>query len=412
MHKFFLNQNNIAYCLVLFFPIFFQIQSISSNVYLALLFLIFLINKNNIRLLVFYKHNSFEKMFLIFIAYGIFISFFHENTIVSLLKNFLNIRFLLLILIIKIIFDSYFKIKLYIIVNFFILSLLQFDVFYQFLVGVDIFGYGIDPNHNRISAYFNDEYVVGSFLVKFFFISLLIFNFVEFKNINIKKTLFSLLLIITGFCIFLTGERTAFGEFIILFSIFFVISCILKKNFNNLWLVLLSFSLIFLFIYIFRNDIRVIERYFQIYEHFTNPNMGYLSLYLTSLEIIKNNFIFGAGSNGFSIYCSEFNVSQVIDEGCSSHSHNYLIDHTVEQGIFGLILLLSLIYFLFKSFYEKGLKNYNEFVSIDALIIGLLIIYFFPFKPTNSIFASTYGAWIWFNVGILIAINNLKEKFS
>ena len=56
------------------------------------------------------------------------------------------------------------------------------DTLYQHFVGKDIFGYTVDDSHGRrLSGPFGDEYVVGSYLSKFFFLGLLFFQENKFK---------------------------------------------------------------------------------------------------------------------------------------------------------------------------------------------------------------------------------------
>ena len=404
--------NNLLFSLILFSLIIFQIQQYTINLYLVIIISAYIISKVFNKRIFIKSLDNFEKIFLVLILYSLIISLFHENNSNSFIKNLLNLRFLILIIIIKQVFNTLTKLKLYLFVSFILFCFLLFDIFYQYIYEIDILGYGINPNHGRLNAYFDDEYVAGSFITKFFIINLLILNFIKFQyaNIYVKNILLILFIFITGACIFLTGERTAFGEFVLFFIFYFIFLIFSKNNFNSLLYIGLGISLLILLIYILRNEIRILERYFQIYDHFSDSKSGYLALYLTAIEIIKNNLLFGVGNDGFENLCIDYNVSNLIGEGCSSHAHNYLIDYMVENGIVGSLILIYLIYYIFRFFYKNTVSNSFEFINTKALIISLILIYFFPLKPSNSIFSSTYGTWIWFNIGILFSICKIRNQ--
>ncbi len=86
------------------------------------------------------------------------------------------------------------------------IAILVFDSFIQFFFGKNILGYeAIDGN--RITSFFNDESILGSFIIKILpFLIIFLFN-----NFT-KKNIFNSSILIFGACltIFISGERASF----------------------------------------------------------------------------------------------------------------------------------------------------------------------------------------------------------
>ena len=98
----------------------------------------------------------------------------------------------------KKIFDIFIKLV------FFIFIFTSLDTILQYLIGKDIFGYTKSHSYGRLSGPFDDELIVGSFLSKILFISILYFL------LNFKKKYYDLIFITFAvLVIFLTKERSA-----------------------------------------------------------------------------------------------------------------------------------------------------------------------------------------------------------
>jgi hypothetical protein len=139
---------------------------------------------------------------------------------------------------------------------YFSIFFVSFDVIFQFLFGVDIFGIkNVDPS--RITGIFGSEAIVGSYLVRL--IPLL--QFLYFIKIQKKKSLnfffISLLLVMSDIAILLSGERASF--FYLLLSNFFLM--IFSRNYIKFRMVSLIISII-LMIVITTNSSLVRERIF------------------------------------------------------------------------------------------------------------------------------------------------------
>ena len=212
--------------IILIFPIALLFRSFALNLYLivsSLIFIfIFLKNKSVLKDL-----NLIIYSFLTFYCYIILISIFSANEIQSIRSSTTQIRFFLTALLIFYLLNRNIGyIEKYIQFTKYVLLLFCFDLIFQFIFDINIFG--IEPGGNdprRFSGAFGDELVAGTYIF-FLSIPLIADIFKKFKSYNIKNKIFNIFfVIINSYTIILTGDRMAtilfFTGLLILFLIFF-----------------------------------------------------------------------------------------------------------------------------------------------------------------------------------------------
>jgi len=110
-----------------------------------------------------------------------------------------------------------------------------------------------------------------------------------------------------------------------------------------------------------------------------------------SYLIFLSNPIFGTSYKTYSEECKnmkyddDFYKITMLDRdnnGCEIHPHNFYMQILSEQGIFGLLLIILLIYQLILLGKVAFSKNYKMIYSFFVLV------YFFPLKPTGSIYTN------------------------
>ena len=89
------------------------------------------------------------------------------------------------------------------------------------------------PVANRLSSFFGDEMVVGSFLSRLFPLVLFSILYLSKKHIENIKYLSPILLILVDVIIFLSGERTSFGILLIINFGFIILISQMKYHKNN-----------------------------------------------------------------------------------------------------------------------------------------------------------------------------------
>ena len=266
------------------------------------------------------EYINLEKRFLLFsfalCIYLILISFIADNYFLSFKNTIPYFRFFILTLIIFLILDTYnIKFfKLFFIIYFFVFLILCFDGYISFVFGENLFGLPQKPD--RISSFFGDEHVMGSFTVRivpFVLVSLL---FCDFK-IKTKSLFFIIILILSIFIIIMSGERTALALFLI-----FLFSLSLEKSFRkHLIKTYIALLIITISSLLFFSNSSFVNRIFydtfnQVYK---DGNLKFFSTrhedhYLTSLLIFQDHPIFGSGPNSFRIECSKPKYAKLINK--------------------------------------------------------------------------------------------------
>ena len=141
--------------------------------------------------------------------------------------------------------DNFLKIFFYIFAICYLALL--FDASIQFIFKENIFGYTVDPI-TRVSSFFFDELILGSFLSRFF---PLIFFLYIFLKLKINKYLIFYFLVHLYFVVFISGERLSFLILNIYYLLF--IPLLFKKKITKL-IFFLFIMLGFIFLIISANN--------------------------------------------------------------------------------------------------------------------------------------------------------------
>tara|TARA_B100000242_G_scaffold294006_1_gene274163 strand:+ start:2610 stop:3884 length:1275 start_codon:yes stop_codon:yes gene_type:complete len=296
------------------------------------------------------------------------------------------------------------------------------DTIYQFFYSKNIIGFEYsNPQNFRITSFFGDDEVLGSYTARFFplFLFLILYSY----KLSISKkahVMISLVTIISFVIVLMSGERTSLALFILVFSFIFFSS----KNFRKvLFIPLISIVIVFILTVSLSDKIknRVLTQ--------TMDQMGlsskserlvifsktYEGHYLLALKMFKEKPIFGHGPKMFRFYCSkEENKEEnfVVNHACSTHPHNFYAQVLAETGIIGLFILLGIFIYIsflfFKNLYFQIIKKQQ---LISDMAICLLASYFmtlFPFIPSGNFFNNWLSVIVYFPLGFLLY--TIKEK--
>jgi O-antigen ligase len=185
---------------------------------------------------------------------------------------------------------------------FFIYVLLFTDSLVQIYFKYNLLGYQLDSN-NRVSSFFNDWLVMGSFVSRTLPVVIAI-SFYE--NLKYKNTFQILLLLLSGFLVLFSNERLSFFYYIItlFFFIFFKIN---KRNFLIiLLLIVFLFGSTFL-IYPKTFDRLILHTFNQLK---STSNLFYGSFrhelhYITAFNLFKDSKYIGHGLKSFRLLCDD-----------------------------------------------------------------------------------------------------------
>ena len=263
------------------------------------------------------------------------------------------------------------------------------------MVIFNFFGYnivGFPSSGARISSFFNDELIMGSYLSRLFPLLFALFLIKEKQKFEIYYIGF--LFILVDVFIYISGERTAF--FFLNLSTVFII--ILIKKYQKFRFVTLFISIVLVSILTFSSD-KISERMIkspvesmgllkdsQTKNIFT-PNHD--SLIKTAYNMFLDKPLIGHGPKSFRLICKNEKY-QVGILPCSTHPHNFYIQLLAETGIVGfLFLLIALSYVIYTA--SRQLKTImfrqKRFLSdYQVCLLAGILITVWPFSPNGNFF--------------------------
>jgi O-antigen ligase len=335
--------------------------------------------------------NFYFYFFIAFCLVCILSSLFSENIFFSLKSSLFYFRIGIFAMLISYLINQNKKILDYFYYAFILtFSALIIDGYIQHFTGSNLFGNKIDGI--RISSFFGDEYILGSYLARLF--PLLFALFVVRKN---KHTLeaygISILFILIDVLIFLAGERASFVFLNI--STIFIVLFISKYKLLRIFLLIISLIIIAL---LTLNDSRLYDRYIQspIQTMGLNTSKKFLFtpthdfLIKTSWSMFLEKPILGHGPKSFRYKCKNPVNAAETDVYCHIHPHNFYAQLLAETGIVGF----SFLAWLFFYFIYLTMRNVVEYFKYKkqllsdyqiCLLSGLLIT-IWPITTNGNIF--------------------------
>jgi len=286
------------------------------------------------------------------------------------------------------------------------------DVWIQYLVGKDVFGY---PSlEDRLTGPLRENPVVGIFLTKFTFISLT--SLLVFKKFNKDNNqfLFLFLLMIVGFMtVLITGERMSL---LLFFSSIPIVLLGFSKDFTRLVInITLIFTILF-FLALLLGEFfpqtfeRAINSTFYKLSNFKGSDYGLV--YQSTYQAWLHNIWFGGGLHQLKDLYPLYDVNLLIDSAGAKikilHAHNHPLSLLAETGLIGLafyyLIIIEIIRKIYNQTYQKN--NWLKF----TLLITLIYICFWPFMSHYSFQHNWMNAINWLTVGLVLSLSKKIEN--
>ena len=376
---------------------------------IGILFLIYCIRKKNFS----FFNNKYFYFFILFWLYLNINSLFNNFNHDSLKISFFYFRYALFVIAIVALLefnDRFIRYFFFTLLICFIVLIL--DGFYQYFIGENIIGFK-SPNPKRVTSFFNDEMILGSYLSRLWPI-LFGLSVIFFQGKNKIFFIFFLVFILSETLIFLSGDRSAF--FYINFSALFLI--VFSKNLAKLRIYTLILSLLFIVIITFINP-SAKERVFDdtIYQMniFKSPDRDSGKVYIFSQDhdviytaaykIFLDHKLAGVGVKNFRHVCKNPKYFVKGRDACVPHPHNYYLQILTEIGLIGFLFLIVILLFylknIFKHLYLK-LQNNTYYTDFEICILSGIGLYLWPFIPTGNVFNNWLNIILILNLPFLI----------
>ena len=364
--------------------------------------------------------NIYFKLFLIFCLYLLLVSLSSLN-FYSIKTSIFYVRFGFFALAVSYLILKNPKILNYLFFLFLLIYfILFFDSIFQYFFSKNIFGFQyINENNFRITSFFGDDEVLGSYTARFFPIVLFFILLNDDSKFSKKNViLISLITIIAFIIVLISGERTALGLYILSFFFIFFSS----KKFRKIFIIPLV-GIIFVFVLTISSSERIKYRVLTS----TINQMGlndksnrivifsktYEGHYLISLKMFKEKKLFGHGPKMFRFYCSK-DENYVAPNACTTHPHNFYAQMLAELGIIGFIILLYIFmyisYLFLKNLYFQVYKKKQYICDVTICLLGYYFMTLFPLLPSGNFFNNWLSIIMYFPLGFLIYVIK-KKKF-
>ena len=277
-------------------------------------------------------------------------------------------------------------------------SILVIDGYFQYFTGENLIGYKIIGI--RVSSFFGDELIMGSYLSRLF--PLLFALFLVKKKHKFEIYFIGLLFILVDVLIYMSGERSSFF-FLNLSTIFIIVLIKEYQKFRLATFIIAIFCIIFLSL----NSSEFSNRMF------IDPakEMGFIkdsrginlskeersiifssnhdSLIRTSYNMFKDQPLFGHGPKMFRVICKDEKYA-IGKTSCMTHPHNFYMQLLAETGIIGFLFLFIALSYVFyaasKQFKSIIFKQKRYLTDYQVCLLAGILISVWPFSPNGNFF--------------------------
>ena len=269
-------------------------------------------------------------------------------------------------------------------------SALAIDGYIQYFMGINLSGFKLSGN--RVSSFFGDELIMGSYLSSLF--PLLFALFLVKKKKKYEIYFIGVLFILVDVLIFMSGERSAF--FFLNLSTVFII--VLIKEYQKFRLFTFIIAIICIFI-LSLNSPNLTQRMFK------GPaqDMGLIesskesvifssthdSLIRTAYNMFKDQPLLGHGPKMFRVICKDQKYAVGISP-CMTHPHNFYVQLLAETGIIGFLFLFSalvcVIYATLRQFKSIIFRKKRPLTDYQVCLFAGILITAWPLTTNGNFF--------------------------
>ena len=262
-------------------------------------------------------------------------------------------------------------------------SALIVDGYIQFFIGTNIVG--LPKSGARISSFFGDELIMGSYLSRLYPLLFALFIVKEKKKLELYFMILFFLLLMG--LILISGERVAFFFYVL--SFIFIL--IFIKGYAKLRIVLSIGSVVVVII--------IISSFSQVKNRMISDPTNTLtrsiftpqhdSLIRTAYNIFLEKPLFGHGPKMFRVVCKDDKYVVGIYP-CDTHPHNFYMQLLAETGIIGFSFLFSIfayvLYCTYRQFKSMVLRQKRYLTDYQVCLLAGILTTVWPLTTNGNFF--------------------------
>jgi O-antigen ligase len=257
------------------------------------------------------------------------------------------------------------------------------DGYIQFLTGTNILG--LPKAGDRISSFFGDELIMGSYLSRLFPLLFALFIVKEKKKLELYFMI--LFFILLSGLVLISGERAAFA----FYCLSFLFILIFMKGYAKFRIAVSVGSAIVIII--------IISIFDQVKNRMvTNPTStitksiftpAHDSLVSTAYNMFLDKPILGHGPKMFRVICKDEKYATGITP-CMTHPHNFYVQLLAETGIIGFSFLFSVfayvLYCAYRQFKSMVLRQKRYLTDYQVCLFAGILTTVWPLTTNGNFF--------------------------
>jgi O-antigen ligase len=257
------------------------------------------------------------------------------------------------------------------------------DGYIQFFFNTNIVG--LPKPGDRISSFFGDELIMGSYLSRLFPLLFALFIVKDKKKLELYFMIFFFTLL--GGLVLISGERAAFFLYVLsfIFIIFFM------KGYVKLRIVLSVSCLIFIIIIISSfspvKNRMLSDPTSTITKSIFTP--AHDSLIRTAYNMFLDKTFVGHGPKMFRVICKDKKYATGITP-CMTHPHNFYVQLLAETGVMGFSFLFTafayVLYCAYRQFKSIVLRKKRYLTDYQVCLLAGILITVWPLTTNGNFF--------------------------